>query len=69
MRSKIANLNSLFEIKLHKVTWLFFLKDLLSRVYNLIHVRNVETSSSSLVDPLTTTKERWYSIQYSKNNP
>ena len=34
-----TNLNPLYEIKLHKFTWSFYPKDLLSSTYNLIHIR------------------------------
>ena len=33
-----ANLNPLYEIKLHRLTWPLYPKDLLSNTYNLIHV-------------------------------
>ena len=54
MRFKIANINPLFKIKLHKFTWSFFPKDSLSYTYNLIHVHNTTTFCCSLVDPLVT---------------
>ena len=47
-----TNLNPLFEIKLHKFTWSFYPKDLLSSTYNSIHIHDVTTPCCSLVDPL-----------------
>ena len=44
MRSKTANLNSLYEIKLHIFIWSLYPKDLLSNAYNLIHVYYATTS-------------------------
>ena len=44
-----TNLNLLFEIKLHRFTWLFYLKDLLFNTYNSIHVHNTTTLYCSLV--------------------
>ena len=47
MRSKNANLNPLYEIKLHKFTWLLYPKDLLSSTYNLIYTHEAATSYCS----------------------
>ena len=44
-RLKAANLNPLYEIKLHIFTWPIYLKDLLSSTYNLIHICDVTTSN------------------------
>ena len=46
-----TNLNQLFEIKLHKFTWLLYPKDLLSSTYKLIHIHDAATPCCSLVDP------------------
>ena len=43
MRSQTANLNPVYEIKLHRFIWLLYPKDLLSNTYNLIHIRDVTT--------------------------
>ena len=45
----LTNLNP-FEIKLHKLTLSFYLKDLLSITYNLNHICDVATPCCSLVD-------------------
>ena len=48
---KPTNLNPLYEIKLHRLTWSLYPKDLLSSIYDLIHVRDTTTldcSSGSL---------------------
>ena len=50
------NLNSLFEIKLHKFTYQLYPKDLLFNNYNLIHIHNTTTPHYSLVDHSTTPK-------------
>ena len=63
MRSKTANLNPLFEIKLNRFTQSFYPKDILSNIYNLIHVYDVAISYCSLVDPLVTPNEQWSSTQ------
>ena len=47
---KLTNLNPLFEIKLHKFTLSFYLKDLLSSTYNLNHICDEATPCCSLVD-------------------
>ena len=46
-----TNLNPLFEIKLHKFTWPFYPKDLLSNTYNLIHIHDVATPCCSPINP------------------
>ena len=51
-----TNLNPLFEIKLHRFTWLFYPKNLLFNTYNLIHIHDVATSYCSLVDSFATSK-------------
>ena len=50
-RLRPTNLNPLYEIKLHRLTWSLYPKDLLSSIYDLIHVRDTTTldcSSGSL---------------------
>ena len=47
IRSSTVNLNPLYKIKLHRFTWLLYLKDLLSNTYNLIHVRDTTISDYS----------------------
>ena len=42
-----TNLNPLYEIKLHKFTWSFYPKNLLSNTYNLIHVHHATTFNCS----------------------
>ena len=66
--SKIASLNLLFKIKLHRFTWPFYPKALLSCTYNLIRVHDVAISCCSLVDSSATLKGRWSSTQDSTNN-
>ena len=51
-----TNLKPLLEIKLHRFTWSFNHKDLLSNTYNLIHICDATTLCCSLVDPLATPK-------------
>ena len=51
-----TNLNPLFEIKLHRFTWLFYPKNLLFNTYNLIHIHDVATSYCSLVDSFAASK-------------
>ena len=51
-----TNPNPLFEIKLHRFTWLFYPKNLLFNTYNLIHIHDVATSYCSLVDSFATSK-------------
>ena len=40
---RLTNLNPLNKIKLHKFTWPFYPKDLLSSTYNLIHIWDATT--------------------------
>ena len=48
IRLKTANLNPLYEIKLHRFTWSFYPKEyLLSSSYNLINVHDAKTSDCS----------------------
>ena len=42
-----TNLNPLYEIKLHRFTWLFYPKELLFNTYNLNHIHDVATSNCS----------------------
>ena len=44
---RYTNLNPLYQIKLHKFTWLLYPKDLLSNTYNLIHVCDTITFNCS----------------------
>ena len=41
------NLNPLCKIKLHRFSWLFYPKNLLSSTYNLIHVHDVASLDCS----------------------
>ena len=47
MRSKTTNLNSLYDIKLHRFIWTFYPKDLFSSTYNLIHICDTVTFDCS----------------------
>ena len=47
MKSKVANLNTPYEIKLHRCTNPLYPKDLFSNTYNSIHIRDATTSYCS----------------------
>lgn len=51
-----TNLNPLYKIKLHRFSLLLHSKDLLSNIYNLIHVYDVATFLIVLVDHFNLTK-------------
>ena len=61
------NRNPLFEVKSHRFTLPFYPKNLLSSIYNLIHIHNVTTTCCFLVDHSVPPKGLQSSTNNSKN--